>query len=499
MRKTLTIVAALLAAFFLTSCDQLLEEFYPEFADSGSGKGGVVVNINYDQSLLNDTLGNPTLFSQGSRKIFVSFVPFISYSGRYEKDDINTQTLFASKSEFSFDPSKGGNYKEFTFQVKTNATYKVIVWLDNDGDEIADVDEPGSIVYTNDGDYFLDLSWYSPDQDTIYLGTILRKDDRINQDQFLSDPSAGGTGGTRIPTVWLDSYPPSTIQGNSLYFSMGYDDDGWVENFEWVLTKPNSERKNFYGQFVNISFDQTGTYTLSYRAKDNDGLWSADPAPTVTIEVFPSGGLYDPFPIVDFDASNWNPIQGNTVWFYNSSYDYDSTGAFKDAYNLSSNWAIHDSSDAWVAGGSGTEFNYTFLSAGSYTIYLTVTDSAYQSSSTNQMIWVGSNTALPGDTMGNPIVLNLDAAHTMFIPEDMYHYYHFVLPGGTGVQNLRFTGLTSDIDFAWYSDPGFYSSLGSSYSGGTSDESWGVTGYTDIYLEVDGYLAGNYTVSVTSY
>ena len=495
MRKTIPIVAALLAAFFLTSCDQILEGFYPEFADTGTGKGGVVVSINYDPTLLYVDQGQ---FNLGTARLAVGFVPFISYSDRYEVDEGNIQILSASKNDFLYDPNKGGNYKDFKFEVKTNATYKVIAWLDLNNDQEPEDNEPGSIVYSNTGDFFLDLRYYRPDQDTIFLGNRLRDTDTINWEQFMSDPFAQGTGARLPPEVWLDSYVNMTSAGSNLYFSMSYfDQDGWVNNFEWTLTDPYSNTTMYYGQYVSIYFSDQGIYTLSYRAKDNDGNWSAEQTP-VTITVGAGGGTYDAYPTASFGVSDWSPTAGDTVWFYNYSYDYDSFGNYLNQNSLSSSWTIYDSNGGLVASFSGIDFNYTFASGGNYQVSLSVTDSMGQTSTTSNWLWVEFGASVPGASASYPVELGLGASYFNIIPLSQSQYYHFSLPG-FGIQNLRFTGLSADVDFTWYADPGFVTQIGSSSAGGTADESFSVSGYTNVYLKAYGYQAGNYTVSVTSY
>jgi hypothetical protein len=601
MKKLTIFLAVLFAAFLLVGCDNILESLYPEFKQSkgGSGSGNVIVEISYDSSIASF---NQYQFQNGNGAIAVKFVPFSQFATGYNADESYAQTKKAYYNEFSYNQQQGRNVVTFTFPVTKGATYKAIVWLDTNNDNQPSPEgattgiEPGTIVYTQSGDYFLDLSYHKPSDPNIFMGTMLSAGNTVNWQQYRSDPYGGGSGGTNPPAqprieapyLQVPSGQPITLSSRD-----EFDPDGWIVDRAWTIQVPGQSDATFSGmQYLSYTFTNSNASaiqaTVKLKVKDNDGNWSPEALLTLTINpmgstnqvpvasiqqgaqmyvnsgewIYLSSSSFDPDGQIysylwtiggqtfnSYDLSYQVPVNGGTVnlditaslvvtdnqaaqstntasiiiHVYPSTstqipppfVDFISSAGFGIFEGTSvtftdastTGYSTYITQRRWYVNGTVSSYDYNFYyffsSQGTYTVRLEVeqyndyvTGTTPRVHSTEKTITVASTTSsLPG-SQANPYIVSSGGTYAGWVGGDQTIYYKVSFPGNFSGQNLRLTGLTSDIDLYAFSDSGFLTEIDSSTAGGSQDELIPVNGYTEVWVEVYGYATngGPYTL-----
>ncbi|MBU4190664.1 MAG: PKD domain-containing protein [Candidatus Thermoplasmatota archaeon] len=156
------------------------------------------------------------------------------------------------------------------------------------------------------------------------------------------------------PNATIDSINPGVaVIGDTISFSgHGNDSDGSVSAYQWI--------SNIGGLLSNSpSFNKAdlsiGKHTITFRVKDNDGLWSDNATESLVVTAIPTAYI---------DSISPNPaLLGNTVTFNGHGNDTDGT---INAYNWTS------SIDGLLS--TSQSFNAGSLSIGHHTIYYKVKD-----------------------------------------------------------------------------------------------------------------------------
>jgi PKD repeat protein len=148
------------------------------------------------------------------------------------------------------------------------------------------------------------------------------------------------------------------------------DPDGDIIDYQWTV----SDGRKASGSQANFTFNSAGQYTISLVVTDNDGLSSATAEKIVTVEEKPKNA-----PTANMFV---NPISGQAPLTVsaNGNNSFDSDGDILDYQ-----WTVSDGRKA-----SGSQANFTFNSAGQYTISLVVTDNDGLSATTQQTISVST-------------------------------------------------------------------------------------------------------------
>ena len=114
-----------------------------------------------------------------------------------------------------------------------------------------------------------------------------------------------------IPQAFIDSFDPSEpTDRDRVNFYGSVHDDGSIVEYAWRSDRDGnlSGTKNF-----GISNLTNGTHIISFRVKDNKGLWSQETNTSITINGYPTASIDGIVPkLVN---------EGSPVWFYGSSHD----------------------------------------------------------------------------------------------------------------------------------------------------------------------------------
>ena len=168
-------------------------------------------------------------------------------------------------------------------------------------------------------------------------------------------------GANQPPTAIIDSVSPNpATEGQTVYFSGHGTDDGTIVDWEW---KSNINGVLSSSDVFNSAVLSKGTHTISFRVKDNDGVWSSAPA-TATLIVNSQNGQQNQKPTAQIVAISPNPAtHGDPVYFHGIGIG-DSTIV---AYNWSSDI------DGFLSRSS--TFTKSDLSVGTHIISFKVKDS----------------------------------------------------------------------------------------------------------------------------
>ena len=175
--------------------------------------------------------------------------------------------------------------------------------------------------------------------------------------------NSGNTGSTnktvtisanQNPTAAFVYSPSSPAVGDSVYFdaSNSSDPDGSIVSFQWNFGDGHSGS----GQQIQHRFNNAGTYTVVLVVTDNSGNTdSVDHTVTVSDNTTP---------VALFTFSPESPSTSDTITF-NASASYDPDGTITNY-----TWDFGDTSS-----GSGVIVYHQYSAAGTYTVWLRVTDS----------------------------------------------------------------------------------------------------------------------------
>jgi PKD repeat protein len=154
------------------------------------------------------------------------------------------------------------------------------------------------------------------------------------------------------PVVTFTIAPENPLAGQPVAFDgrATYDPDGTIASYAWSSSDGGSGTASTWSR----TFAVAGTYMITLTVTDNDGEWAAA---SRSLRVRAA-------PIADFGFSPAVPIAGQTITF-DASASRDPDGSI-----VSYAWVFGDGTT-----GSGRIAAHAYVSYGSYTVALTVTDS----------------------------------------------------------------------------------------------------------------------------
>jgi PKD repeat protein len=176
-------------------------------------------------------------------------------------------------------------------------------------------------------------------------------------------------GDNESPTASFVYSPTSPGIDETVYFnaSGSYDPDGEIVGYEWDF----GDGSTGSGETITHRYKNAGTYTVLMKVTD-DSENTGSASKTITISEGQS-------PIASFVYSPTSPGVGETVYF-NASDSKDPDGEI-----VSYEWNFGDG-----ATGSGETITHQFTSAGTYAVFLKVTDNSGNTGNTSKTITVSS-------------------------------------------------------------------------------------------------------------
>lgn len=205
------------------------------------------------------------------------------------------------------------------------------------------------------------------------------------------------TGANIAPTA---SFTATPVSGTAplvvnLDASGSDDTDGSISSYHWDFGDGDSG----LGSTTSHTYILAGSYTITLTVADNQ---TATDTATTTITVSAPSNIAPTAAFTTSASSGAAPLP----------VDFDATtSSDSDGTIASYSWDFGDSST-----GTGSTISHTFISDGSYSVSLTVTDNGGATDTTTQTIAVSSS-GTPIDSAGG-IVTSADGNVSLFIPED---------------------------------------------------------------------------------
>jgi hypothetical protein len=477
----ITIIAG---AGLLTSCDAILEAFYPELTESGD----LVVNVEFG-----DSMNNFTEFTNGNIPIKIALVPFFEgYEGFTMQYPEQIESLYYN--DF-FEGSKGSKVVKVSFTPFNTYIYKVVVWLDRNGNDyflnnngepewdssIVTNPEPAFLATTIYGDWWVDYtSGLYPEE----MNAILNLGDEINKSQLEDDPRNVGTGGEGEPPVAAFHLSNTIVQAGFAvtFYSDSWDPDGWIISREWRIVGQEGQGidETFNYAPLSFTFPSSGRYLVDLKVKDNQGN---EDTHTINVDVVESYSNQPPSAsfnyYIDYIGEGFI-----TYRFVSNSTDDD--GIMDYIWNFGDGSGITYGSDvmywSYIVGASDVD----------YTVSLEVVDYQYESDSTTRIFTVygegatnrtinvtGSIYNIPVNEYYGPIRIILYSYTNDYFSERGYREIW-----GNSYIDVTFDYLEADDYFviAWYDgndngniDPGEPGIAGSGGSGSDFIGEYGIT------------------------
>jgi cytochrome c len=168
--------------------------------------------------------------------------------------------------------------------------------------------------------------------------------------------SIDGGGGPGAPTVQAFADPPAGPAPLAVTFSAdGLDPDGGALSYHWEFSDGDA-----FGQSVQRTFSAVGDHTATVTVTDEDGETASD---EVTVTVTAPGN--EPPEIVEASADRTSGAAPLEVWFQAVARD-------PDGDHLTYRWEFGDGPGSAL----GAEADHTYLTPGSFTARVTVSDPA---------------------------------------------------------------------------------------------------------------------------
>ncbi|NNE34804.1 MAG: PKD domain-containing protein, partial [Rhodothermales bacterium] len=223
------------------------------------------------------------------------------------------------------------------------------------GDGATGSGQSGAHTYTSPGDYTLQLTVTDDDGASNSQSVTVTVNEGVNEApaaNFSATPLSGNA--------------PLLVSADA---SASTDADGTIVSYAWSY----GDGTTGTGQAVDHTYTSPGTYSLRLTVTDDDGAVNAS---TVTITVVGGGNQS---PSASFVAT---PLSGNAPLTVTGDA---SASTDPDGSIVSHSWDFGDG-----VTGSGETISHTYLTAGTFTLMLTVTDNDGQVSTTSQTVRVNS-------------------------------------------------------------------------------------------------------------
>lgn len=201
---------------------------------------------------------------------------------------------------------------------------------------------------------------FTPADDGAYTVTFTVTDPSDNTSASVSTSLAV----TNVaPSVQITGGPGGDVnEGSAVNFSFsGGDPAGDADplSFNWAVLKDGNAYASGVGTNVSFTPDDNGTYEVSATADDGDGGITSATQVVNVINVAP---------VIDSLTVPAQAVRGQSVTV---SAALDDLGVADTHTTI---WQVLDSANTLIASGSGSNFAFTALDLGSYTVQFTVTD-----------------------------------------------------------------------------------------------------------------------------
>ena len=324
-------------------------------------------------------------------------------SAQSTNTDVNYR-IYALDTEGFFDVSAIMSYTVSLIQsspVASFTSYPEVVYTD----EIVTFNATSS--YDPDGEvveYFWDFGDETNATSPIVTHSYLEDGEYFVKLSVYDDSSLSGSQTTtqevknRPPIAVLDQSTPSEIdvdQRISLDATESYDPDGSIVSYTWGFGDGTADK----GSTVSHTYSDSGFFTLTLTVIDNDGATGElvflfnviDDSVPASIEPFAMFSL------------NGSSITKDNFVHFDGSDSYDSDGEVVEYF-----WDFGDGQNA-----TGAIVDHQYVSEGTFTVTLTVTDNDGLMSDSLEQI----NVILSTDSNQDPIALFTKSADTLFIEE----------------------------------------------------------------------------------
>jgi len=238
-------------------------------------------------------------------------------------------------ANFSYTPESPYTGEAITFNASTSfdSDGSIVNYYWDFGDQTNGTGLTTTHVYNDDGTYPVNLT--------------------VTDDQGLTDTvTKDVTVLNRVPVASFTESASTVLTGESILFnaSGSSDPDGFIVGYFWDF----GDGLNGSGVTVSHSYVDDGGFTVTLTVTDDDGAFdSVSALKTVLNRV----------PVASFTESATTAYVGESISF-NASASYD-----PDGYIVSYFWDFDDGFNA-----TGVVVNHSYLSNGSFTVTLTVTD-----------------------------------------------------------------------------------------------------------------------------
>jgi PKD repeat protein len=167
----------------------------------------------------------------------------------------------------------------------------------------------------------------------------------------------------------------------------GYNDS--IVSYEWNF---DDGTPPVFGQEIDHSFTQEGTYTVTLHVTDSENLWNTTSNPIDIVLYFS--------PTADF---TWSPLEPRT----NNNVTFDASASYdEDGIVVSYFWDFGDGSNKEV---TSAFVDHVYIAEGNYSVTLTITDSQGLQDNKIKTITVRAEPLLYGDVNEDGIVDIYDA------------------------------------------------------------------------------------------
>lgn len=202
------------------------------------------------------------------------------------------------------------------------------------------------------------------------------KDDDNEWSNFVYDTliiNPVSSGDNIIPVATIQTINPTELfLGEPIYFhGYGTDDDGYITSYSWRSSIDGIIASDASFTTYNLS---SGSHTIYFKVKDNDGDWSNEVSRTVKVNV--NINVNNP-PIAITNGPYSNAINSVVIFDATASYDPDGDDI------ISYLWTFGDNKT-----GSGEIITHIYNYIGNYTVTLTVEDENNLKGSTSTYVLI---------------------------------------------------------------------------------------------------------------
>ena len=247
-----------------------------------------------------------------------------------------------------------------------------------DGDVVGTLSNPGDTFNENQGGEYQIIAIQDDGSEQLIQTVNLPEPSESVQPSFSTINSEGGEGETLSTTDTVDFDASDSVSS-----------DGDIVSYNWEFGDGNTAE----GEQVSHSYDEPGTYTVLLTVEDEEGQVNTVEE-TITIESDDPESV-----LLTNSGTEEESSTSNTV---------DEPITFDASDSSSPNGEIE--SYAWDFGDSNTdegeEVTHTYTETGTYTVVLTITDSAGETSTSEMTVTVEEPSELTANNVEGGLVVN---------------------------------------------------------------------------------------------